>query len=303
MNANCWKKRFSSLFVLFVLGTGSIATSQTLDVTNPNHRADFIKQNNEEIAARCEDLSGPITFENVDIMCVTGKIDFGTGALDSDTRYRIAYVDTGGGEAPAARELGLRFHQQYIDLIIGEHCYSACANYLVPAAHRIYMMDGAIIMQHGSKVRDAARRAIYILKQNKRPLTPDSINEERERIEKEDIVSTSEYFSDIWTNEAYLTRWNHLRLTFGRRPGYNCADTNRLMIIIGPDYLDEFGIRALRAWFPSEKERYIELLPEVVLADHYALFDFEEHPFWMPGRGFVTAESCYDEMSAEQATR
>ena len=61
------------------------------------------------------------------------------------TRLRI---ESGGGQGPAGMRLGRILHARGMDLIVSRACGSSCALYALPAARRVVLEEGALILLH-----------------------------------------------------------------------------------------------------------------------------------------------------------
>tara|TARA_R110002049_G_scaffold54235_4_gene151099 strand:+ start:1797 stop:2645 length:849 start_codon:yes stop_codon:yes gene_type:complete len=59
-------------------------------------------------------------------------------------------VTSPGGETFAGRRIGNRIGDQPRTLVVRDRCLSSCANYFVPAAHRLVLEPGAVIGLHGT---------------------------------------------------------------------------------------------------------------------------------------------------------
>lgn len=58
-------------------------------------------------------------------------------------------INSGGGDIDAGMEFGLWVHQQNLAVVIDELCFSACANYIFPAARSVHLKSGAFVAWHG----------------------------------------------------------------------------------------------------------------------------------------------------------
>ena len=271
----------------------SHVTGQTHAMPSEQAR-EFLEQNTETISHLCTGVNGLVEIQGQHFLCVTGKIEAGR-EFDPELDFQFAYVDSMGGDRVSARHVAREIFENRAYLMVGPSCFSACANYIVPSARAVFMVDGAIIFQHGTKARDSFARAVFAANRKtpgRRP-TMDEIEVERNIIEQKSIVPEVLFFSQIWKNESYLTRQLHVKQTLDSRPDYKCSvDRKRLMIILGPKYFEKYRIRTLKTWFPPEVSDYASLLDSRILQSHVGVFDFEEHPFWVPEFELVSSADC-----------
>lgn len=59
-------------------------------------------------------------------------------------------ITSTGGFVEAAINLGRWVHRNGVDVVVGSHCLSACANYVFPAGRRKVIRPGAVVAWHGS---------------------------------------------------------------------------------------------------------------------------------------------------------
>lgn len=281
-------------------------------------KTEFIDQNIDKIAVACRgkfNIVINVTGEN--ILCLHGSIRetdkdnitgfSGTDIMpNSEMTFRTAYVRSSGGDAEAAIKIGKRINQNRALLIVDKHCHSSCGNYLIPSAYRLYMTDDTVISMHGSLPRSfsdflGVRVRARMRKLSAEGLTPPSRREmAREFSDKyteyvdTTLMSEIKFFANLAKDEAYVTRFKEVKRMLNYRPNYHCAPDKGLYIIVGTNYLKEFNIKTVREWFPEDKSDYVDLLPRS--RENYSfVFDFDEHPFWLSGKGLVSPVQCVGE--------
>lgn len=273
----------------------------------------FIVKNEPKIRQSCEQKKEVIKINDVSIFCFSGLIEKTDAelAIDEKETFSIAYVNSRGGDVVAAMKLGRKIHNNDAYLIVDGRCDSSCSNYLVPAAKEVYITDNTVITMHGHPPRHKWEFAASVLKAKgiskedvlKDPsIFFDQINkrEDYEKYKDEIIMAEVKYFLYIGVNEAYVTRFHEVIRTLKFRKNYLCNPPKGLYLIIGPEYLDEFYVSVIRPWFPSDKSEYLEFL-SYGLDDYSLLFDFEEDPFWLSGRGLVSKQDCYTDIQEQEA--
>jgi hypothetical protein len=88
-------------------------------------------------------------------------------------------IKSGGGDIDAGMEFGLWVHQQNLAVVIDDLCFSACANYIVPAARSVHLKSGAFVAWHGG----AFQKTTWIKPRWYDYLVPNKIERERRYIE------------------------------------------------------------------------------------------------------------------------
>ena len=78
-------------------------------------------------------------------------------------------IQSTGGDALAAIRMAKAIYKNNSSLVIRGVCYSACANYLMPAAKNVVVEDGAIIGYHGDIRILGKQQFIDFIDKNKHP--------------------------------------------------------------------------------------------------------------------------------------
>jgi len=64
------------------------------------------------------------------------------------------------------------------------------------------------------------------------------------------------------------------------------------MLVVGPAYLRMFRIGTDYMWWPEDRSRLVDLVPENLKSDYAIIFDADEHVGWIQSRGFLTPAEC-----------
>lgn len=71
-------------------------------------------------------------------------------------------ITSAGGSVRSAIDIGRRLRSLEAELVIADHCESSCANYLIPAAHRVRILPEARLVLHGSVDAWAVQRGASV---------------------------------------------------------------------------------------------------------------------------------------------
>lgn len=126
-------------------------------------------------------------------------------------------INSGGGDIDAGMEFGLWVHQQNLAVVIDELCFSACANYIVPAARSVYVKSGAFVAWHGG-----AFQKTWIKPRWYDYLIPNKIERERQYIEG--------YLEYMRTKETMFFKTvgvDHKITTYGQDEAKQCQSNSR----------------------------------------------------------------------------
>lgn len=209
-------------------------------------------------------------------------------------------LDTPGGDMASSLRIGRRLFSDKALIIVDGECSSSCANYLAPLGHRkLHVTEGSFIAMHGVPPRDlfgfidARRRAsgksveeavadptLFFSWQSEYPAHVQTV-----------VLPEVQYFADVQKNEAYATRFQEVMRTISMRPDYNCTITGPALLIVGPQMMRQFGVNSQNVWWEADRRAFIERLPPS-MRDYVLVIDSDEHPSWIPGRGFLTPSDC-----------
>jgi hypothetical protein len=77
-----------------------------------------------------------------------GKIDK-RSSLDLirklNSRGQEIIITSAGGNIESAIDIAVRIRQLNISVAVKDYCFSACASYILPAAHKVILMPGSIV--------------------------------------------------------------------------------------------------------------------------------------------------------------
>ncbi len=267
----------------------------------------FIQENLNEIVSECKNRKDIIIrLRDVDILCYHGVISRNEEIEIYNRDYSIAYINSSGGDIKFSFELGREIFRNGTHAVIDGHCHSSCANYLLPATHKIYITNNTVISMHTSlpRTRDDFVRVRFpeeyqSIRERIRTEGPNpevlsryiELTDRYDHFYNEIVIAESLFFKSINTDIAYTYRYREIYRTLQRRENYNCKPRAGLHLLIGPDFLQEFKIQTIRSWFPDDRAEYVNLLPHSS-ANNALIYDFEEHPFWLPENGLMISREC-----------
>ena len=263
----------------------------------------FIDEHIDDIRLACfKHENGIVTIENKKVFCIRGFISDENQPDVKERAYDIAYASSPGGVRDTAIKIGLEMHKNKADFIVDGICYSSCANYLVPAARSLYIVEGTVIGIHGTLERSIAYYtrwlSIRAKKKKGRKLNQDEFlklfieaNKTFKEWVKEFIIPEVLFFAEIGIEEAYLTRYVEVVRTLAKNKQSPCYPTGIVNLILGPKHLKEFHVNVIHGWFPNTRADYVGL-NGAITDDEVFIFDFDEHPFLMPGIGLIEEGYC-----------
>jgi hypothetical protein len=209
-------------------------------------------------------------------------------------------LDTPGGDMAASMRIGRRLFRDKAAIIVDGECSSSCANYLAPLGHRkLHVTEGSFIAMHGTPPRSQsgfieARRIAAGMSVDALVADPSTFfGFQREYPEhvRDVIIPEVQYFADMQENEAYATRFAEVMRTIAMRDDYACAQNAPALLIVGPRWLAQLGVNNRNVWWEQDRRTLIEQLP-ASMQSYWLVIDTDEHPSWIPGRGFVTPADC-----------
>lgn len=200
----------------------------------------------------------------------------------------------------ASLRIGRRLFADKTEIIVDGECSSSCANYLAPLGHRkLHVTEGSFIAIHGTPPRglfefiDARRRTSgkSVEELMADPTVFFGFQREYPEHVRTIVLQEVQYFADVQKDEAYATRFAEVMRTIDMRENYGCKPTGPTLLIIGPQWMSRFRVNSANVWWINDRRALIERLP-MSLRDYVLIVDGDEHPSWIPGRGFVTAAEC-----------
>jgi len=214
------------------------------------------------------------------------------------------HIRSVGGDVRPAWDIGRRLHAERRGLVVLGPCYSSCANYLVPAAARLEVRAGGVILLHGSPPRRVPQYVASVA--NGRGLSVRRIEDHAEirqifanypQFHRDFIVPESQYFVDIGQTDEFVVRyWEILRNL--ELYGNDRCDGRNAFVIVGPRYIEEMAfIRADNFWWPEDRRELVDLLADFS-DDTNFVFDMDLMPGWIAGHGLVTQAECLRALDA-----
>lgn len=209
-------------------------------------------------------------------------------------------LDTPGGDMAASLRIGRRLFRDKAEIIVDGECSSSCGNYLAPLGHRkLHVTEGSFISLHGVPPRglfdyiDARRKAAGKTVEELMSDTETFFAYQRAYPDhvRDVLIPEVQYFADVNKDEAYATRFAEVMRTLSMRPDYSCAPDGPTLLIVGPQWMARFRVNSSNVWWENDRRALIERLP-ASLRTEILIVDGDEHPSWIPGRGFVTPADC-----------
>jgi hypothetical protein len=215
-------------------------------------------------------------------------------------------LNSPGGDMAASLRIGRRLFRDKAEIIVDGECSSSCANYLAPLGHRrLHVTEGSYIAMHGVPPRDlfsfidARRRASgkSVEEAIADPALFYSWQAEYPAHVQGVVIPEVQYFADVRMDEAYATRFAEVMRTISMRSNYNCAVPGPALLIVGPQLMRQFRVNSDNVWWNADRRAFIERLPADA-RDYTLIIDGDEHPSWIPGRGYLTPADCTASASA-----
>lgn len=291
----------NSLLAILVLGWFCIAPVNADESDKPKHDpAEFAiyvetcQEQDVSVVQLDQTLcfEGSITPENAKL--ASEILSFG------NVDYMV--IDSAGGDVTASLELGLKIHESEATLIVKDKCFSSCANYLVIAAKRLVIWDGAIVGMHGSPVRTFGEYVVQQLRFRGYDLTQgfdysdagvQEVFAGYQDYVSRFLVPETIYFGDIQANENYIHRyWESLR-NVKLHASNECKPEGGFIVVVDPGYFKEF--RTLHSveyfWWPESKEEVVQAVIDFV-GETTVLIGLDLMPTYVPSSGYVSQNKC-----------
>lgn len=212
----------------------------------------------------------------------------------------VIVVDTVGGDVAASMRIGRRIFKDKSEIVVDGECSSSCGNYLAPIGHRkLHVTEGSVIAIHGTPPRGLfgfieARRVASGKSVEELTADPETFYGYQRAFPdhvRDVVIPEVQYFADINEDEAYATRFAEVMRTLAMRESYGCAPDGPALLIVGPKWMSRFRINSKNVWWEEDRRALIDRLPDS-FRSAMLIIDGDEHPSWIPGRGFVTPQDC-----------
>ncbi len=299
-----------STFLQMLICSSAFAQTSPRDAA-PNfarlHLSDFVLENAEEIVGRCRGTHDEIVMhQGVRVLCYHGIVRATPGVAEYNRGYSIAYLNSPGGDIAHSMTLGREIFRNGAYAIVDQHCHSACGSYLLPSAKRLYITNNTVMSMHTATPRTPNDFVLSRFANELRDIMSGGqtgegdvdigeriipLINEYDSFYREFVIGEMDFFKLIARDVAFAQRYREIFRTLSRRRGYSCKPQAGLHFIIGPEYLDEFNLKTIRAWFPDQRSEFVELMQNTAETDAL-IYDFDDHPFWIPGMGLVSPQSC-----------
>lgn len=267
----------------------------------------YLDNNVGRIKSGCHARNAIIQIDDIRVLCVTGALNEERQAGLDREEFDYAYVWSGGGAADTAIRLGKAISRNEAPLIVESYCLSSCANYLVPAAYGLYMLDGSVIAIHGTMPRGRQAYIMSQLRHESRGMDQASRDHfvegesfgdkvlryfrEYPEFAEKNVMMEMSYFKDIGIDDGFVTRYNEVVRRLKTRGDYICEPDGIVNLVVGPKHLQEFSINIVRQWFPESRKFYLEKL-YTAAEEGVIIFDYDDHPFSLKKKKFVSEAYC-----------
>ena len=304
------RKIATPVFFFVALAYSEISPLEAQEETNGLTSEEFVIRFSQEIRSACWNKRDKIiTFEERNVLCHHGEIKKLEDEDYLHRKYSIAYINSPGGDISHAMTLGRELFRNGTYAVIDQHCHSACGSYLLAGPKRILVTEGTVMSMHTATPRTPidfvfmkyptqVREAVDAARSRTSDQgTKDLISFffEYDEFYEEFVLREMNFFKVISRDVAYTQRYREVVRTLSRRKNDLCKPKSRVTLIIGPEYLNEFKIKTIKAWFPSNREDFLELIPNTAKTDAL-VFDFDDHPFWLPDEGLLSPSDCWDDV-------
>jgi hypothetical protein len=226
-----------------------------------------------------------------------------------DARSGDLFIKSRGGDVRPAWDIGRRLHAERRGLVVLGSCYSSCANYLVPAAARLEVRRGGVILLHGSPPRAVHLYVASVARGRglsfQRPSDHAAIRQvfaNYPNFHRDFIVPEAQYFVDIGKTDGFIVRYWEILRNLEYYANDRC-DGQNTFVIVGPRYLEGLAsIRATDFWWPENRQELVDLLAGFS-SDTNFVFDMDLMPGWIAGQGLVTQAECLRPLDSSPAAR
>lgn len=154
------RKRVFNPF-LFLVGFGA----QACGALDPPSFADATAQrlsleDASNIREHCDRQPGGVTYNhNLNVICIRGPITEGMSEqfseLASKMNPKYARIFSDGGLMHAGLDMADTIETLSIDVIVGDRCFSSCAQFLFIGGNAKYLLPNSILAFHGGPIPDS----------------------------------------------------------------------------------------------------------------------------------------------------
>lgn len=146
---------------LFVIGISAQACgiSTSTPFTSPSSPG-LSLEDATQYSEYCDDQQDEVTYSrNLNVICVRGRITEELSnrfiELASKANPKYAHIYSEGGLMHAALDMAESIDVLNIDVIVGDRCFSSCAQFLFIAGEAKYLLPNSILAFHGGPIPDS----------------------------------------------------------------------------------------------------------------------------------------------------
>jgi hypothetical protein len=284
---------------LFVL-----CESKAAATGSPLQEADMIS------ATECASLGEGFARLNPDVFCYKGIIlsdiveplTEAVRAYSSSDSTPVLIIDSVGGDAKAAMQLGIALHEKDFRVVVYGECTSSCANYVFSSAQSVGVLPYSVVLMHGSLPR--SRREYVDMALSRDGITERNLQDniqlfldrwdEYPKYFHDELAMENSFFLKVELDEQYLHRYKSIWENSVINNPPQCQRKKGLFLVVGPDYFSRYRPSTVDYfWFPDREDtkKIVDNLDGAAERfDFY--FDDEKYPRWLAGRGVVDEEYC-----------
>lgn len=197
-------------------------------------------------------------------LVLTGQLlphmaDFVRDCLVENRSFRTLYVDLVGGDVAAALTIAEALDKFGVEVVVDGRCFSACADYLLPAAKKVRILAGSLVGIHDRRFQRFNQHGVGVIEQ----LTPAGLHRwgtdavtryhatEKARLAFLDKYGRSEPFHDIY--RRYIDR--RKKFLWGQASGSFLCPAYE-MWVFDKTQLKAFGVSNVDdQWAPSSQQQ------------------------------------------------
>lgn len=228
----------------------------------------------------------------------------------------LVYLNSGGGNAIVAMDIGKVVHRLRLPIVLHEKCLDECASYILPAARRnkVSLVDNPVIVFGAGAHRTQAEFSIARLKDAGIEML-DSVGKPTvewlrsrkaaqhgfEEYWSAVVLKEVQYFNQIGKKED-VVRLDEARLLTRVRGYETCRVGWPARIVAGNDALWRLKIGLEDEFSPQLNEEIVmqKFLAEFLQPKYNYFFDLEAEPFFISGVGPVSPAQCASELQGRQ---
>lgn len=190
------------------------------------------------------------------IFCIDGIISSKTvNEMRNIKKLSRVIVNSAGGDADSAMIIGKRIFRDGATVEVKSKCISACANYIVPAAHYLELNENSFIIIHGAISRGVAEYNSLVQKKSNEKISILSTSIDFLKVRKGILKRENEYFDYILKDDSFVTRYREQVRNVLILKNTRCEYYNEFFLILDRGYFSEFGVKVKR--WPDQSDRQL----------------------------------------------